>query len=184
MSEKTDIRQLVDDGGDLADRLVPIVYDELRARARAYLRGERSDHSLQPTALVNEAYLRLVSGAPVDWNGRTHFFAAAAVAMRRVLVDHARRRNSAKRGGGLRRVELDEPIAASGEPDVDLLALTRALDRLEALHARHARIVELRFFGGLTVPEVAAALGLSTTTVEEGWAFARAWLARELDGGS
>jgi RNA polymerase sigma-70 factor (ECF subfamily) len=162
-----------------ADRLIPLVYDELRARARRYLRG-RADMSLQPTALVHEAYLRLVD-APAGWNGRTHFFAVAAIAMRQILLDHARHHGRGKRGGDRRRVTLDEAVAWDAGPDVDLLALGQALERLAALDERQARIAELRIFAGMTADEVAEVLEISRRSVQRDWAFAKAWLRAELD---
>jgi RNA polymerase sigma-70 factor, ECF subfamily len=185
MARKREIAEILNDASQpdqaLVERLAPILYDELRARARAYLRGERSNHSLQPTALVHEAYVRLAGGAKIDWRGRTHFLAAAAIAMRHVLVDYARGRKTSKRGGSVEKVSIDE-VDASVEPvDIDLIALHNALEKLAVLNARHARIVTLRFFAGLTVPEVAESLGLSQTTVEDDWTFARAWLRRELE---
>jgi RNA polymerase sigma factor (TIGR02999 family) len=169
---------------DAAERLMPFVYEELRARARRYLRGERKHHSLQPTALVHETYLRLVAEARVDWRGRTHFMAASALVMRRILVDHARRKNRNKRGGQAARVELCDDDTSVDPVDVDILALHSALEKLATLNERHARIVELRFFGGLTVDEVAEVLGLSRATVEAGWTFAKLWLKRELGEGT
>jgi RNA polymerase sigma-70 factor, ECF subfamily len=169
-------------GGDkrAADQLLPLVYDEFRALARHYLNQERPNHTLQPTALVNEAYMKLVDQTRVDWQGRSHFFAVAAQAMRRILVDHARAHQRDKRGGGRARVTLDESVALSPEKDQDVLALDEALEKLAQLDARQAKVVELRFFGGLSVEEVAEALGVSKRTVEGDWTFARAWLAREL----
>jgi len=168
-------------GGDqrALERLIPLVYRELRKLAASYLRGERSDHTLQPTALVHEAYLRLVDQRGVDWRNRAHFFGIAARMMRRVLVDHARRRLAAKRDGAAYRISgSGDPIEPERDPDV--LALDLALDGLEALDPRQARIVELRFFGGLTVEETAEVTGISTATVKREWQTARAWLAREL----
>jgi RNA polymerase sigma-70 factor (ECF subfamily) len=165
---------------DAAERLMPFVYDELRARARRYLRGERRHHSLQPTALVHETYLKLVAEARIDWRGRTHFLAASALVMRRILVDYARRRNREKRGGQIERISIEDADAGAAPLDIDVLALHRALEKLATLNQRHARIVELRFFGGLTVEEVADVLHLSRATVEAGWTFARVWLQREL----
>jgi RNA polymerase sigma factor (TIGR02999 family) len=169
-------------GGDVGayDRLLPLLYAELRTVAQRYMRRERPDHTLQPTALVHEAFLRLVGGSPGAFEDRGHFLRAAAQAMRRVLVDHARARNASKRGGALR-VTFDEGAAA--EQPVDILVLDDALDRLAAAEPRWARVVELRFFAGLEVPEVAEVLGTSTATVKRDWRFARAWLARELDEG-
>src|SRR6185312_8184446 len=171
-------------GGDkrAADKLLPLVYDEFRALARHYLGQERANHTLQPTALVHEAYMKLVDQTRVDWQGKSHFFAVAAQAMRRILVDHARSRQREKRGGGRARVILDEAVALSPQKDEDVLALDEALERLAKLDPRQAKVVELRFFGGLNVEEVAEALGVSKRTVEGDWTFARAWLSRELRG--
>lgn len=168
-------------GGDrrALERLMPLVYGELRKLAWAYLRRERASHTLQPTALVHEAYLRLVDQRGVDWQNRAHFFGIAARMMRRILVDHARRRQAAKRNAALDRLSTSgEPAAA--EPDPEVLALDQALERLEAMDPRQARIIELRFFGGLTVEETAEVAGISTATVKREWQTARAWLAREL----
>jgi RNA polymerase sigma factor (TIGR02999 family) len=162
------------------DALVPILYRELRALANTLLKAERPGHTLQPTALTNEAWMRLVDAERVAVRGRTHFLALAARVMRRILIEHARRRDAAKRGGGRQRVTLAEPVTPSGGREVDLLALDEALDALAAFDERKARVVELRYFTGMTVPEVAAALGVSETTAEEDWYFARAWLARRL----
>jgi RNA polymerase sigma factor (TIGR02999 family) len=175
-------------GGGSADRasaeeLLPLVYDELRLLARRYLNRERPGHTLQPTALVHEAYIKLVDQSRVNWQGRTHFFAVGAKVMRNLLIDHARAKGRAKRGGGRHRVTFDEGLTpfASGELDVDqLLAVNEGLDRLAELDPRPARVVELRFFGGLTVPEVALVLGVSQRTIEGDWTHARAWLKREL----
>ena len=169
--------------GDLEarDRLLPIVYGELRKQAARQLRSERAGHTLQPTALVHEVYLRLAQPRRVPWESRAEFFAAAAQAMRRILVDHARKRAAAKRAGNWTRVELPADVAIAGKNEVDLLALDDALDRLAALDPRHARIVELRFFGGLSVPETASVLKVSTATVKRDWALARAWLHRRLE---
>jgi RNA polymerase sigma factor (TIGR02999 family) len=168
-------------GGDqhALERLMPLVYQELRKLAASYMRRERSDHTLQPTALVHEAYLRLVDQRGVDWRNRAHFFGIAARMMRRILVDHARRRQAAKRDGAADRISGSGDLV-EGERDPDLLALDVALDALEALDPRQARIVELRFFGGLTVEETAEVAGISTATVKREWQTARAWLAREL----
>jgi RNA polymerase sigma factor (TIGR02999 family) len=168
-------------GGDprALERLMPLVYGELRKLAASYLRRERSDHTLQPTALVHEAYLRLVDQRGVDWHNRAHFFGIAARMMRRILVDHARRRQAAKRDGAAYRISGSGDLVEAGH-DPDLLALNSALDGLEALDPRQARIIELRFFGGLTVEETAEVVGISTATVKREWQTARAWLAREL----
>lgn len=165
-----------------AEELFPLVYDELRRLARSYMLRERSGHTLQPTALVNEAYLRLVNLTRINWRGRTHFFAVGAGAMKRILIDHARNRGSLKRGEGWQRVTLchevgDDPDGLDAE---QLLGLHRALERLRELDERQTRVAELRFFGGLNVREVAEILGVSKRTVEADWTHARAWLRREL----
>lgn len=164
-----------------AQPLFALVYDELRRMAAGALRHERRDHTLQPTALVHEAYLRLAHEPDARWESRAHFLAVAAQAMRRILVDHARTRNAHKRGRGAIRLTFEEvePVAASVESDVDLVALDQALERLAALDVRQGRIVELRFFGGLTVEETAAVIGVSARTVKREWQMARAWLKRE-----
>jgi RNA polymerase sigma factor (TIGR02999 family) len=162
------------------EELTPLVYEELRKQATRYLRRERQGHTLQTTALIHEAYLRLVDARDVEWQGRAHFFAIAANLMRRILVDHARRRDAHKRGGDHVRLPLDEALAIAEESHVDLLALDEALDRLAAFDAQQARVVELRFFSGLSVEEAAAALGVSPRTVKSDWALARAWLRREI----
>ncbi len=166
------------------DVLVPIVYGELRKIAAGYLRGERSNNSLQPTALVHEAYIRLVDQREVEWQNRAHFFGVAAQVMRRLLVDHARGRNRHKRGGGMLLLPLEEHDVAGPEPDqeVDLIALDDALVRLAELSPQQGRIVELRYFGGLSIEETAEVLDVSTMTVKRGWAMARAWLHREITG--
>jgi RNA polymerase sigma factor (TIGR02999 family) len=161
------------------DDILPEVYAELRRVAAAYLRRERPGQTLQPTALVNEAYVRLAGQHP-KFQNRAHFCAIAANAMRQILVERARARGAQKRGGGAPRVTLDEAVAAAPGPAVDLDALDEALTRLSALDAQQARIVELRFFGGLSVEETADALGVSPATIKRHWAIARAWLAREL----
>jgi RNA polymerase sigma factor (TIGR02999 family) len=161
------------------ERLTPLVYDELRRRARQSLRGERPNHTLRPTALVNEAYLRLVKLDQVDWQDRTHFFAVAARQMRRILVDSARARRYQKRGGGAVRVIFDETLAVS-QRGPDLVALDDALALLAEKDERKARVVEMRFFGGLTNTEIAAALGVSDDTVTRDWQMAKLWLRREL----
>ena len=168
---------------DALDRLLPLVHDELHRIAAGYMRRERADHTLQPTALVNEAYLRLVDQRDVEWRDRAHFLGVAAQLMRMILVDHARARRAAKRAGGAERVPLDETVLVGGERDVDLLALDEALGRLAALDPRLCRVVELRYFGGLTTREAAEVLAISTATVEREWATARGWLRRELTRG-
>lgn len=164
------------------DKLTPLVYEELRRQAARYLRRERPGHTLQTTALIHEAYLRLIDAKDVDWQSRAHFFAVAANLMRRILVDHARRRDADRRGGSQIRLTLDEALTVTKEPDVDLLAIDEALDRLAAIDLQQARVVELRFFSGLTVEETAAALGVSPKTVKRDWSVARAWLRREIGG--
>ena len=164
-----------------AERLLPLVYAELRALADQFFRHERPNHTLQPTALVHEAYVRLVNPSETEWTGRAHFFAAAANAMRRILINHAEARNAIKRGGNHHRITLsDDTPAADGLSDVDLLALNEALDDLEALDPRQCRIVELRFFSGLSVEQVARVLDVSTRLIEAEWHMARAWLYRRL----
>jgi RNA polymerase sigma factor (TIGR02999 family) len=165
------------------ETLIPLVYEELRRLAASYLRSERPGHTLQPTALVHEAYLRMLGQKNVLWQNRTHFFGIAAQMMRRILIDDARRRSAAKRDGGPLRVDLD--VLENGEASVDrateLLAVDRALEQLEKLDPRQARIVELRFYGGLTVEETAEVAGISTATVKREFRIARAWLRQELD---
>jgi RNA polymerase sigma factor (TIGR02999 family) len=169
-------------GGDRSalDELMPVVYGELRRVAESYLRRERRDHTLQPTALVHEAYLRLVDQRSVDWQNRAQFFGLAAQMMRRILVNHAEGRRASKRGGGAERVSLDEAVSFYEERELDLAALDEALDALAALDPQQARVVELRFFGGLTVEEVAEVLGLSPATVKREWDSAKLWLRRQL----
>ncbi|CAN5706598.1 MAG: sigma-70 family RNA polymerase sigma factor [Pyrinomonadaceae bacterium] len=164
------------------DRLTPLVYEELRHQAARYLRRERPGHTLQTTALINEAYLRLIDAKDVQWQSRAHFFAIAANLMRRILVDHARRRDVEKRGGSQIRLTLDEALAIAPETDVDVLAIDEALNRLANLDPQQARVVELRFFSGLNVEETATALGVSPKTVKRDWSVARAWLRREIGG--
>ena len=179
--EVTRILEAINAGDRSAvDALIPLVYRELRTMAARFLKREHPDHTLQPTELVNEAYLRLVDPKRVPWQGRTHFFFASAQAMRRILVDHARSKLRKKRGGRPQRVELTESLQISSEREGDVLALDEALEKLEKLDPRQARIVELRFFGGLTVAEVAEAMDLSKRTVEREWAMIRAWLRQEL----
>lgn len=160
--------------------LIPLVYEELRALAAQYLRNERRDHTLQATALAHEAYLRLVGGENLIWQSRAYFFAAAAQAIRRILVDYARQHQSLKRGGDHERVELDHIQVVVNAPDLDVLAIDEALTRLATFDAQGAKIVELRFFGGLPVEEVAQVMGVSERTIAREWRLARAWLKREL----
>jgi RNA polymerase sigma factor (TIGR02999 family) len=169
---------------DALDRLLPLVYHELHAIAARYLRREKPGHTLQPTALVNEAYLRLVGQREVTWQNRAHFFGVAASMMRRILVDHARAHRAEKRAGGLARVTLNEANLPAAERDVDLIALDDALADLAARDAKLARLVELKFFAGLTTKEVAEVLGVSSSTVEREWVAARAWLFRAMTKGT
>jgi RNA polymerase sigma factor (TIGR02999 family) len=168
--------------GDQAalDELASQVYSELRRLARYYLSQERPGHTLQPSDLVHEAYLRLVDEKEVDWQNRAHFFGLAAVRMRRILVEHARGRQAAKRGGGERRLSLSEADRLAEKSDVNLLALDDALQRLETLDPQKARVVELRYFGGLTIEQTAEALRISPATVKRDWSMARAWLRSEI----
>lgn len=169
------------DGDERAlDRLTPLVYEELRQQAARYLRRERPGHTMQTTALINEAYLRLIDAREVRWQGRAHFFAIAANLMRRILVDHARQRNAAKRGGSPVHVTLDRIVATAKQSNIDVLAIDEALTKLAAIDRQQAQIVELRFFSGLSVEETAAALGISPRTVKRDWSVARAWLRREI----
>ena len=162
------------------DRLVPLVYDELRRVARRHLRREQPGHALQATALVHEVYLRLVDVDRLTLKNRTHFFAVAAKLMRQILVDHARRQHADKRGGGATMLSLADVSPAAQPPGVDVLALDQALDALSAIDARQGGVVELRFFAGLDIDEAAEALGISPATVEREWALAKAWLYRRL----
>jgi RNA polymerase sigma factor (TIGR02999 family) len=162
------------------EQLMPLVYEELRRLARQCMRGERPGHTLQTTALVNEAYLRLVNSSRVQWQDRAHFFAIASQLMRRVLVDEARRRRNLKRGGQFTRVQIDEMELNSQPPDFDLLALDEALDRLAEFAPRKGKVVELRFFGGLSIEETALVLSISTDIVKREWRTAKLWLLHEL----
>lgn len=164
------------------DRMLPVVYEELHRLAEHYLDGEATGHTLQPTALVHEAYLRLVDQRRVDWRNRAQFLGLAASMMRRILVNHARDRAARKRGGGAQQVSLSLVEAPSGRPDVELIALEDALERLAGLDERKSRVVELKFFGGLTIEEIAELLQVSGATVEREWAFARAWLYDAIEG--
>lgn len=164
-------------------QLAQLVYDDLRKLARTYMSQERVGHTLQPTALVNEAFIKLVDQTRVDWRGRSHFFAVGAQAMRRILVNHAKRRGRIKREGRRHRVPLDDATIVSVHRDVDVVAIDEALTKLATVDERQAQIVELRFFGGLSVAEIAEVLGLSKRTVEREWTACRAWLRRELSGG-
>jgi RNA polymerase sigma factor (TIGR02999 family) len=186
MSDATHILSAMDQSDPhAAEQLLPLVYDELRKLASQKLAQEKSPQTLQATALVHEAYLRLIGdGQPYDWNGRGHFFAAAAEAMRRILVDSARRRRSEKHGGDRDRVDLSEDAVAAPNPDLDLIALDEALLRLASADPVKARLVELRYFAGLTGEQAAAVLGLSSSAVDRLWVFTRAWLRRELGFGA
>jgi RNA polymerase sigma-70 factor (ECF subfamily) len=166
-----------------AEDLLPLVYAELHRLAKAYMRRERPDHTLQATALINEAYLRLV-GEEVDWNSRAHFIGLAAHVMRRVLVDYARTRNAEQRGGGLKRVEMQDDLAISAEKLDEVEELDEALKRLEKENPRQARVVELRYFGGLSVEQIGELLQIAPRSVKRDWALARIWLFRELRPGS
>ena len=162
------------------DRLTPLVYQELRRIAGRYMARERRDHTLQATALVNEAYLRLVDAKEVSWHDRAHFFAISSQTMRRILVDFARARHSRKRGSGAKALSLEESLVVQGQPGADLVALDDALNTLAAIDPRRSRVVELRFFGGLSVEETAEVLRVSPETVKRDWKLAKAWLLREL----
>lgn len=187
MSRSLDITEILQDWSDgrreALDELMPLVYNELHRQAARYLRRERQDHTLQTTALVNEAYLKLIDQKAVRWQNRAHFFAIAAQAMRRILVDHARSKNREKRGGEFERVEMeDATMVASGEgAGIDLLALDEALTKLAKMDEQKARIVEFRYFSGLSVKETAEVMSVSTDTVERHWTMAKAWLLRELE---
>ena len=162
------------------DRLAPMVYAELRRLAKSYMRKERAGHTLQTTALIHEAYLRLIDAGQVEWRNRSHFFGVAACAMRRILVAMARERGCQKRGGGARQVSLDEAMVIDAGPDEDLVALDESLEALAQFDGRKAQVVEMRFFGGLTEAEIAAALDVSSETVRRDWRLARSWLRRKL----
>jgi len=165
---------------DALDRLMPLVHDELRRLAAAHMRRERSDHTLQATALAHEAYMRMVNLDRIDWRDRAHFFAVAAGVMRRILIDHARKRRAARRGGGAPHIPLEEGLRLADDRPDELVDLDEALERLAEVDPRQERIVELRFFGGLSVEETAAVLDISPRTVKREWAVARAWLRAEL----
>jgi len=170
------LRKLADGHSDAAAELIPLIYSELRRLAAGHLRHERPDHTLQPTALVHEAYLRLVAQRNVAWQSRAHFFAVASTLMRRILVDYARRQLRAKRGGGRSNVSLEQAVLFSPDRPDQMLSLDECLGKLEKLDARQSRIVELRYFGGLTVEEAAEVLGVSPTTVRREWTSAKAYL--------
>jgi RNA polymerase sigma factor (TIGR02999 family) len=180
----TRINRLLADWGQgneqAREALIPLVYKELRRQARRHLRGERADHSLESAALVNEAYLRMVRQESPRWQNRAHFFGMAAQLMRHILVDHARNRLAAKRGAGVPRLALDPELAPAAKPELDLVALDDALGKLAALDPQQGRLIELRFFAGLSIEEAAIVLGVSPATVKREWAVARAWLRREM----
>ena len=179
----TELLRAWSDGEDGAlERLVPLMEAELRRLARGYMGRERRGHTLQATALVNEAFLRLTGARRVHWQHRAHFLGISARLMPRVLVDHARVRGYGKRGGDVQRVTLNEGLVATPEPDLDVVALDRALEKLEAVDERKSRVIELRFFGGLSVGETANVLHVSTDTVKRDWRLAKLWLLRELEG--
>jgi RNA polymerase sigma factor (TIGR02999 family) len=174
------LRAWSDGDQEVLDRLVPLVYDELRRQAARYLRHERPGQTLQTTDLIHEAYLRLVNQKDVQWQNRAHFYGIAAQLMRRILVDHARKRRAAKRGGPAVTMALEEGMAVSREQDVDVIALDKALDRLAVLDPQQGRVVELRYFSGLSIEETAEVLGVSPRTVKRDWQVAKAWLRHEL----
>jgi RNA polymerase sigma-70 factor, ECF subfamily len=186
--EITQLLKKWSDGGSsgrdekVLDRLMPLVYDELRRQASRYLRRERVDHTLQTTALIHEAYLKLIDQNQVEWQNRSHFFAIAAQAMRRILVDYARERHREQRGGAAENLPIEEAafVAAAEEKSIDLVALDEALDRLAEFDPRQARVVELRYFSGLDIDETAEVLGISNATVRRDWNLAKAWLHQQI----
>ncbi len=183
MSDVTEILAAIDQGdSNAAEKLLPLVYEELRRLAASKMAREKPGQSMQPTVLVHEAYLRLIGGDTQKiWSGRAHFFGAAAEAMRRILVERARRKQSQKHGGHLQRIELDDAAAVIESPIEDLLALDEALTRFEQQWPDNAKLVKLRYFAGLTIPEASEAMGVSTATAERYWKFARAWLHSQLN---
>ena len=181
----TELLQLCSQGDQSAvEKLAPLVYDELHRLARRYMSDERPGHTLQTTALVNEAYLRLVDSSQTTWEGRTHFFGVCAQVMRRILVDWARSRKALKRGGDVSALDLNEALAAAQQPGTDLVAVDDALQALAAIDPRKSQVVELRFFGGLNMKETAEVLNVSVETVQRDWKIAKSWLQRELSGDS
>ena len=176
------LQKMAGGDSDAASKLLPLVYSELHRLAKGYMRRERPDHTLQPTALINEAYMRLVK-QDIDWNSREHFIGFAANTMRRVLVDYARQHKAEQRGGGLHRVEMHDDLAISPDRLEEITMLDDALKRLEQQNARQAKVVELRYFGGLSVEEIATLLGIAPRSVKRDWSVARVWLYRELQGG-
>lgn len=181
-SQITQLLSEIRDDRSKAKDLLPLVYEQFRSLAANYFRRENKGHTLQPTELVHEAYMKLVDQSRVDWKGKTHFFAVGAQAMRRILVDHARAKHRVKRGSGAPKLSLDEELTLSPDREEDLVLLDEALTDLEKINPRQAQIVELRFFGGLTVAETAEMLGVSKRTVEGEWTMIKAWLRRELTG--
>jgi RNA polymerase sigma factor (TIGR02999 family) len=178
------LQRLSDGDQDALAQLIPLIYDELHRLAAFYLQRERIDHTLQTTGLVHEAYLRLVDQKEVQWKNRGHFFAVAAQAMRRILVDYARRHQAVKRGSSSPKISLEEAVAVSNETAHELLVIDELLNRLASIDSQGSRIVELRFFGGLTVEETAEAMDISPATVKREWSVARAWLLREISRSS
>jgi RNA polymerase sigma factor (TIGR02999 family) len=177
------LRRMAKGDKNASNVLLPLVMDELRRLARHYMRNERLGHTLQPTALINEAYMRLAGYERMDWKSRSHFIGMAATVMRQVLLDHARKKQSEKRGAGIVKEALDDNRAAlSPQQSVEIIELDRALKELEKLNPRHAKVVEMRYFGGLSVEESAEALGVSAITVKRDWSVARAWLHSRLSG--
>ncbi len=175
------LRAWADGDQQAFDQLLPLVHAELHRLARGYMARERRGHTLQPTALINEAFIRLTDARGLRWQDRAHFFGIAARLMRRVLVDHARTRGSQKRGGGAQRVSLDNALVLAPEPPLDVMALDRALEALAAVDERKSRVVELRFFGGLSIEDAAEVLHISPDTVKRDWRLAKLWLIRELE---
>ncbi len=187
MAEKSDVTRLLDrmreGDSEASEAIIPLLYEELRAIAAQCLKTERRGHTLQPTALVHEAFLKLVDQKNADYRSRGHFMAIAAMVMRRILVSHAEKRSAAKRGGGAARVPLDEGLGASGEKGVDLVALDEAMNKLARRDPRKAKVVEQRFFAGIEMSQIAENLGVSLSTVKRDWEYARTWLMREIEGG-
>ncbi len=177
------LRSWISGDRDAEERLFPLVYDELKSLARSYLRKERGEHTLQPTALVNEAYLRLIDQTRVDWKNRSHFYGIAAQIMRRILIDHARSHTSGKRGGAAQKISLDDATISVDQDATDLLALDQALTKLAAIDPRKERVVELMYFAGLEQKEVAVVLDVAEKTVQRDWQMAKLWLLRELSAG-
>jgi len=174
------LRDWTNGNQEALDKLIPVVYDELRRQAARYLRGERPGHTLQTTALIHEAYLRLINQHNIEWKDRAHFYAIAARLMRQILVDHARKRQAAKRGGSDIKVRLEEEMVMSPERNVDLVALDEALTRLAGIDPQQSRIVEMRYFSGLSTEETAEVMGVSSRTVKRDWNVAKAWLRQEI----